>query len=259
MGPRKLINPVETEKALYEVVFGLHFWPTKVGIEGIDGLVIETGMNLHSQIWYTGWVEDGLQYSGLASQSRVLGIPLYGVDVWSKEWPIESVWDPPQDDMLPSEDAIETLDKVKKMKMELQECVEGIKLSQSESDFIRYDSSRSEREFKEGDPTVVWRNAICAHKVEWRLVPYLMTRLGRKPHVMIVYGSAHMGIVDCLKDDKRKNLLLRDFYNRGLKHTNLMELYTISEAVFQVRGAGDPHPSDWIVNTISTEQPFALD
>lgn len=238
MPKRNPINPVETENAIYEFLFSHHGVSHKVSIEGIDALVLETADLTRPDRIHGPWVNQMYNHREdhrLMKQVRQFGIPAYTVDIappdelewgwteWERE--LEQVW----------------------------------KELRRRGDVIIYDEEIAQRFYERCEPIVVWRDAICAHKMENTLAPYLAEKLGRKPFLTVAYGAAHLGIVNCLKDKERRNLILRQMYEQDLGGIRPDELYTVLEALPQGDPEAYPWIEDWILKSIPTEQPFRLD
>jgi len=86
-------------------------------------------------------------------------------------------------------------------------------------------------------PVLEFRNALIAAKLEDYLAPQLKDKLGRKPHLAIIYGAAHAGIKHDLLDKNRRDKVLRLYRKMNYLWFNRPTIDNLLELTVDDRGS----------------------
>ncbi len=85
-------------------------------------------------------------------------------------------------------------------------------------------------------PRFELRNAITARKVEEFIVPELNKKIGRKPHIAIVYGAGHSGLKEDLQNPSLRNTYLSAYASMGYPGIETIHLDTITNVTINDLG-----------------------
>lgn len=237
-----LVNPVETDRAIYELIYSHHKLANHLTVEGADAVVCETGQSSGRTLWIDDLLE-APQYKHTLSECMNLGIPVYSVDVASPP-----SWSEMGKQSVLSKGIIAVARYLLGSFLNIKQYKKILEAGKS----IPYDPQTAQQLLEMGYGHVTWRDALWAHKLEQVIAPHLQEDANHKPHIVVSCGAGHMGLHDSLEDVSRRHRLLEEMLQKGMEDLSLYELLTVSIAHY------DQEKRSWIYNEIPVTMPEEL-
>lgn len=82
---------------------------------------------------------------------------------------------------------------------------------------------------------IVGSDAVNARKIEEHVAPLISKRIGRKPHIGLVYGAAHLGLKRDLKDKTLRDQTIAGLDSKNWKGLRSGKLNVVYEANYDGR------------------------
>jgi len=185
-----------TDNADYVLQLGNHILENRqVDIfEGIDALVIETGVSQFNEYMDSSWDEEP-QYAYPLKFCAKNQILVFGTDVRGTELG-------------------DLRNYLSLFLTGVPRFIAGIYYGFSEKMIneviLHYCTTQ---EFLSQEPRIEGRNAVNARKIEEFVAPLMAERLGRKPYLGLIFGAGHMGLKPDLQSKRRRDFTIWNWRN----------------------------------------------